>query len=453
MLTLERIALPDFGAPDEIPVIPAAVYRARLRQVRERMRAAKLDAVLVYADREHSANLSYCTGFDPRFEEALFILTREGQASLCVGNECRGIVSELAVPAEILLCQEFSLMGQDRSLSGDLAPLLARAGLRRGMRCGIAGWKTLMAGRLEVPAYLVDLVAERCGARPVNANDLFMHPAHGLRIRNEPEQIAAFEYAATRTSSSVLHVLRALEPGKRCFELATHFDGGGLPDSCHPMLACGPRIPNGMASPGNTKVRKGDFLTCAFGVWGALTCRAGWLQDTPEKLFGTAGRTVLPLIANYLAVVRAWYANVGVGVPAGEVWAAAEARRDASLYRFCVNPGHYLHLDEWVSSPFTRDSSIPLPSGSAIQADIIPVPHYGAACVNMEDGLVLADARLRAELLRRYPAMYRRCQARRKFMIAQLGYQLGEDLLPLGNLPGAYFPCLLDTAWVCRHSD
>ena len=35
---------------------------------------AGFDAIIVYADREHCANLSYLTGFDPRFEEALLIL-------------------------------------------------------------------------------------------------------------------------------------------------------------------------------------------------------------------------------------------------------------------------------------------------------------------------------------------------------------------------------------------
>jgi len=38
---------------------------------RARAQAAGLDALVVYADREHSANLAYITGFDPRFEEAL----------------------------------------------------------------------------------------------------------------------------------------------------------------------------------------------------------------------------------------------------------------------------------------------------------------------------------------------------------------------------------------------
>jgi hypothetical protein len=34
---------------------------------------------MVYADREHFANMAYLTGFDPRFEEALLILTQDHQ--------------------------------------------------------------------------------------------------------------------------------------------------------------------------------------------------------------------------------------------------------------------------------------------------------------------------------------------------------------------------------------
>jgi hypothetical protein len=453
VVTPFEISIPDFGTPHQIPDLPPRLYRDRWRRIQNRLSAAGLNALIVYADREHSANLSYCTGFDPRFEEALFILTSEGQATLCLGNECLNVVSELPVPARILLCQDFSLMGQDRSKSWDLAPLLAKAGLRSGSRCGIAGWKTLQAGRLEIPAYIVDLVTERCGRAPVNANDLFMHPKHGLRIVNEPEQIAQFEYAATQTSNSILRLLRAIEPGKHCFELAAHYDGGGLPYSCHPMVSCGRRIPNGMASPGNSRVAEGHFLTSAFGVWGALTCRAGWLIRHPERFDRGSGRAVWRIIQNYLDVTRAWYAAVGVGVSAGDVWGQAEAARKDALFTLCVNPGHYLHLDEWVSSPFWEGSPIPLPSGCALQADIIPMPRKGTAAINMEDGIVLADTSLRSELKRRYPALYQRCQARRRFMIDLLGYQLSPDILPLSNLPGSYFPCLLDTHWVCRHED
>ena len=83
------------------------------------------------------------------------------------------------------------------------------------------------------------LLKQESGIPAVNANDLLMHPQTGLRIRNEPEQIAFFEYAATRTSESVLALLRNLEPGRRAFELARVYDGGGLPNSCHPMVSFG----------------------------------------------------------------------------------------------------------------------------------------------------------------------------------------------------------------------
>ena len=91
-----------------------------------------------------------------------------------------------------------------------------------------------------------------------------------------------------------------------------------------------------------------------------------------------------------------------------------------------------------------------MPSGAALQADIIPVARSGGIHVNMEDGIILADANLRADLENAYPELYGRCRARRRFMIETLGYELSDDVLPLGNMPGAYFPCLLDTRLVCR---
>ena len=41
---------------------------------------AGYDRLVVYADREHSANLSFLTGFDPRFEEALLVVGTDRHA-------------------------------------------------------------------------------------------------------------------------------------------------------------------------------------------------------------------------------------------------------------------------------------------------------------------------------------------------------------------------------------
>ena len=54
------------------------------------MERAGYPPLVVYSDREHFANLAYLTGFDPRFEEALLILSAEPKPLLIVGNECLG---------------------------------------------------------------------------------------------------------------------------------------------------------------------------------------------------------------------------------------------------------------------------------------------------------------------------------------------------------------------------
>ena len=84
---LAEIELPDFGMPGAMPQIPAAMYAERLEHLRVRMDERGYDRLVVYADREHSANLSFLTGFDPRFEEAVFIVGPAGAPAILVGNE------------------------------------------------------------------------------------------------------------------------------------------------------------------------------------------------------------------------------------------------------------------------------------------------------------------------------------------------------------------------------
>src|SRR5688500_15067967 len=100
---IEKVELPSFGRPKEIPEIPPAVYEKRIERLMQRMAEENYDAVVVYADREHSANISWLTGFDPRFEEALFVLTESGQRTLIVGNECSGVVGALPIRTETAL--------------------------------------------------------------------------------------------------------------------------------------------------------------------------------------------------------------------------------------------------------------------------------------------------------------------------------------------------------------
>jgi hypothetical protein len=168
------------------------------------------------------------------------------------------------------------------------------------------------------------------------------------------------------------------------------------------------------------------------------------IASGPGDLAGALREFYLPLAKNYFQVVATWYENVRVGASAGAVARAVETVRDRKLYRFAVNPGHYLHLDEWLHSPFSVGSRVKLRSGMALQMDIIPVS-LGTFCyINAEDGIILADARLRTQLAQGFPDLWRRVQARRAFMQDVLGIKLDDSVLPLSNIAGWLPPWALD---------
>ena len=79
----------------------------------------------------------------------------------------------------------------------------------------------------------------------------------------------------------------------------------------------------------------------------------------------------------------------------------------------------------------------------ALQVDIIPATGTEYFTTNIEDGMALADASLRAAFANGYPAAWARIQRRREFMSAVLGIDLHADVLPLSNLPAVLAPFLL----------
>ena len=132
------------------------------------------------------------------------------------------------------------------------------------------------------------------------------------------------------------------------------------------------------------------------------------------------------LAANYFEVVACWYESLRIGARGGDVWQRVDSARNDAAYTFAVNPGHYLHLDEWVHSPFSPGSNVLLRSGMALQMDIIPVSRGPFCYINAEDGIVLADETLRAELASRYPACWKRIEMRRNFMKEVVGITLAR---------------------------
>jgi hypothetical protein len=104
-----------------------------------------------------------------------------------------------------------------------------------------------------------------------------------------------------------------------------------------------------------------------------------------------------------------------------------------------LNPGHLIHLDEWVHSPVKKGSSFVLTSGMALQCDIIPATGTAYFTSNIEDGIALADEECRRKFSARYPEAWARIGARRAFMMDILGIRLKPEVLPFSNL-AAWLP-------------
>ena len=443
--------LPDFGVPSERPELPADLYRRRHDAFVAAIRQAGLGAALIYADREHCANLAYLTGFDPRFEEALLIVTPGRTPTLLAGPENLGRAAASLIEVEARLYPTFGLMGQDRSRTPPLEVVLRAAGIVGGQAVGVLGWKYFGPSEasapetwLETPAFIVDTVRAIVGSqgRVVNANALMMHSSTGLSAINEIEQIAQFEFSAVAVSEAIKNMVRSLRPGLTEFEAVQKMRLNGLPHACHTMLSTGDRLV-GLDSPSTKIIERGDPLTTAVGYWGALSSRVGWVVADQGELPAAAADYVERLAAPYFACAAEWYETIGLGVTGGEIDALARRHLDTPFFKLVLNPGHLIHIDEWMNTPVYPGSTERFASGQAIQCDIIPAVGAPYHSCNIEDGIALLNERGRAELAEKFPALGARIEARRAFMFDVLGIRLKPEVLPLSNLSGALAPYLL----------
>jgi Creatinase/Prolidase N-terminal domain len=443
--------LPDFGVPATRPELPRALYRQRLDRLLKSRHAAGLDALLIYADREHSANLAWLTGFDPRFEEALLVLSVGETPTLLAGPENLARAQKSAIEVEVRLYPPFGLMGQDRSQTPALEEVLTHAGVVRNHRVGVLGWKYFGPFEalkpetwLETPAFISDTLRKIVGpeGRVINANGLLMDSTHGLRAFNEIDQIAQFEFGAVAASEAIKALLRNLQPGMSEFEAVRSMGLGVLPHSCHTMLSTGARL-SGLESPSGKIIERGDPLTTAVGYPGGLSSRVGWVAEDESGLPASARDYVEKLAMPYFACAAEWYSTIGIGVSGGTLDALARKHLGDPFFNLILNPGHLIHLDEWMNTPVYSGSTETLQSGQAVQCDIIPAvgpPYYSA---NIEDGVALLDQRGRAELSDKFPEVAERVAARRSFMADVLGISMKPEVLPLSNLAAALPPFLL----------
>ena len=454
--TREQVAYmavrPPQYADIKLPVpITAKTVKERRKNVLARMQKFHVDVLFIYADREHGANFSYLTGFEPRFEEAVLVLHIDGTAYLMLGNEMLSMEQFCRIPARAIHVPHFSLPNQPMLQEKKMEEYLEKAGIKKGMQVGVVGWKLFTCIFTEneqiydVPHFLIDALERKVTSQGSlrNLTKLFIDPCNGVRVTVNANELAYYEFGAAVASDCVMTCLEQIEVGKTELTLAEPLAAYGQPVNVQTICATGERFTDGVIAPRNKPTVRGDRFSVTMGLRGGLTSRAAYVangtDDLPVSERGYFEYGAKP----YFAALATWYATIGLDITAGELYDAIESVLPKEQYGWMLNPGHLTSSEEWLSSPFFAGSDIRLTSGMMLQADIIPrASAFGRA--GAEDGIALADKELRDQLKEQYPQVWDRICRRRTYMQEVLGISLKEEVLPLSDLAGYYRPFLLN---------
>jgi hypothetical protein len=450
-IVFDKVKDLEIDLPERLPEIPDDLYINRLSVVRSRMEEQNIDSIIIYADKEHFSNFRYLAGFEPRFEEGILIVHRNGPSYVLLGRECYGMHKLSKIDVNPLFYSSLSIPNNVRTFER-LEDLLIEAKIEENQNIGVVGWKLLeddigqySTKLFDVPSFIMSAIVNVAGEQNVfNVTSWFSNPDDGIRTINNADEIAFFEFGAAWASEGVKNILNKLEVGISEIELANHLPHLGLPLSCHPMVSSGSRASLGLVSPSSKKIELGDHFTTCFGLQGGLSCRAGYVANSIDDIPEGERDYIEKVVKPFYAVVASWYEQIGIGVTGNEMFEVVNSTFPSEEFGWTLNPGHLIADEEYLSSPFYRGSETTFKSGQIVQLDIIPSPESPYYSTNAEDGVVLADENLRNEIALKHPKVWERLEKRRKYMIEELGISLKPEVLPMSNLAGLLRPLLLN---------
>jgi hypothetical protein len=438
------------------PTLNESVYQLRIKSLLQLASSQGYTHLIIYGDREHYSNIHFLTGYDPRFEEALLILSLEQEPTLIVGNE--GLDYSTIIPFNLqkVLFQSFSLVGQPRGKSKSLREIYQRAGIQKNSHIGIIGWKyfipiecTNPSQTFEIPYYIVQELQNLVNCENLkNASDLMIHPDYGIRISLDVKELIFHEIAGTKASRKVLQTLQNLQIGESEIDASQHLAIDGDPLSVHPNINFGlENVLPGLKSPTyQKKLELGEIITVGMGYRRALVARTGLYVRSKEEVPPAMEGIVENFYAPYFKALCNWYEALHIGALGDEVFQAVKKSiGDFKAFGIGLNPGHLTHTEEWTNSIFFQGSTHQIKSGMALQCDIIAFPGEPYGGVHIEDGLFVADEATREIIQVQYPDSWKRIEKRRKIMKEILGIHIADELMPTSDIQAMLFPYMGDT--------
>ena len=187
-------------------------------------------------------------------------------------------------------------------------------------------------------------------------------------------------------------------------------------------------------------IKRGDPVTVAYGVHGALNARAGFLVEDASELPADIRDYVEKLVAPYFCGRRRLVRDDRHRRHRRRVVEGrARPHRRSVLRRLAQSrPSHPSSTNGCIRRSFQARRSRCAPAWRCRSTSSRrPARRYFTT--NIEDGIALADEALREEIAARYPEAWARIEARRAFMTDVLGIRLKPEVLPFSNIP-AFLP-------------
>ena len=449
-ITLMEISEPMFSENITPVLLTERTIQQRYQKLLDIMEEEQLDAMVIYCDLEHGANFEYFTGFLTRFEEALLVVHKEGKAYLLLGNENLNKAAKARIPVRAIHVPFFSLPNQPMDGEATIADYLRKAELSKQMKTGVIGWKYFTSEFqnnrkiFDLPHYIILALEEVVGVDYIeNRCDLFIGSKKGIRVTNNANEIAHYEFGSSLAGANMLKAMNLLDEGISEMEIGSALESFGQPHSVVTIASTGKRFEYANIYPCDKKVKKGDAISLTIGYKGGLSSRAGYAVSSVTELPKNVNDYLEVLARPYFAAVVAWIENIQIGMKGKDLYDIIENILPKEIYNWHLNPGHLIADEEWMSSPIYPHSEEVLKSGMLLQIDIIPSKD-GYAGTSCESGIALADENLREQIKEEYPEMYERFMERRHYMEEILGISLSEDVLLMNDMVAYYRPFFLN---------
>lgn len=438
-------------------------YLLRLNLLVERIKTCGYTHAVIYGDREHFSHIEYFTSYDCRFEEALFIVNAAGETAILVGNEGLAYSEQIPYPIRRVLYQNFSLQGQPKDQLRPLSTLFSELGISRESKVGLVGVKYFESSiegdpvhTFDLPSYILDGLYRVCPQEQVFqfGQELTGYP-DGIRIcLHSAKEIAWAESAGNRAARAVQRMFKHMKPGMSELEVSASAGVELEPLNVHPMINFGARsVSRGLKSPlQSERLALGQVCGLCYSVRGNLTSKISVAAYDLNSWADELKPYYETFYQAHFAAMAAWYESAKIGVCCGDVYKAVYRHISHEEHGITLNPGHSTGTEEWLNSAFCPGSSHKISDGEFVQVDIIASGSNPVRTSICEDAVVFAGERLRAQLREQFPDVYARILARQKAMREVLGIQISDELLPMSNLNGVYYPFMLnlDTVFACR---